>query len=122
VIDKVGALRERLRVRAPGTGGIVGKRRMEWMNGLCEQWSLEELALMDDDMMERLLDQGWDKGGKVPSFIAVGGTTAVAVSLDLWSHIKAWTTFENTVQVLSGVSLGAVCTYGIIQWLGRRRY
>jgi precorrin-2 dehydrogenase/sirohydrochlorin ferrochelatase len=118
VIDKVGALRERLRARAPGVGGAVGKKRMKWMIDVCERWSLEELALMDDGIMERLLDQGWDKGGKVPSFIAVGGTRAVTANL--WSQIKAWPSLENTAHVLLGVSLGAVCAYGIIQWFRRR--
>ena len=118
VIDKVGALRERLRARAPGVGGVLGKKRMEWMVSLCEQWSLEELALMDDDTMEKLLNQGWDRGGKVPSFITVGGTRAI--SRNFWSRINGWPTFENTAQLLSGVGLGAVCTYGITQWLKRR--
>ena len=117
-IDRVGALRERLRSRAPGVGGVVGKERMKWMVNVCEQWSLEELALMDDDVMERLLDQGWDKGGKVPPFVAVGGTRAV--SRNFWNQIKRWATLENTAQVLSGVSLGVICTYSIIQWFGRR--
>jgi len=118
VIDKVGALRERLRARAPGVGGVVGKERMKWMVNVCEQWSFEELALMDDDVMERLLDRGWDKGGKVPPFVAVGG--ARAASRNFWSQIKRWATLENTSQVLSGVSLGVICTYGVIRWFGRR--
>ncbi|KAF8589966.1 siroheme synthase [Ramaria rubella] len=59
-IEKVGLLRQKLRRRAPGVGGDLGKRRMKWMTGVCETWSLDELALLDEEAMERLLDDGWE--------------------------------------------------------------
>ncbi|KZT42011.1 siroheme synthase [Sistotremastrum suecicum HHB10207 ss-3] len=57
----VGRLRAKLRKRAPGVGGMLGKRRMGWMIKVSTQWSLEELAALDDLMMEKLLDEGWEK-------------------------------------------------------------
>ncbi|KAI0797736.1 putative NAD(P)-binding-domain-containing protein [Abortiporus biennis] len=64
-IEKVGELRSKLRERAPGVGGEVGKRRMRWMVDICNSWEMEELALLDHEMMLRLLDDGWEKN-KVP--------------------------------------------------------
>lgn len=60
-ITKVGQLRSKLRERAPGVGGEVGRKRMRWMIDICNAWEMEELALLDDDMINRLLDEGWDK-------------------------------------------------------------
>lgn len=61
-IDNVGVLRAKLRERAPGTGGDVGKKRMKWMVDVCNKWSLDDLALLDDRGIERMLDLGWEKG------------------------------------------------------------
>lgn len=61
-IDNVGALRAKLRERAPGIGGEVGKKRMKWMVDVCNKWSLDDLALLDDQGIERMLDLGWERG------------------------------------------------------------
>ncbi|KAF8337506.1 putative NAD(P)-binding-domain-containing protein, partial [Cantharellus anzutake] len=61
IVEKVGMLRERLRERAPGVGGEVSKKRMKWMVDLCNTWTLEELGLLDDRIMDTLLDEGWEK-------------------------------------------------------------
>ena len=61
-IENVGVLRAKLRERAPGIGGDVGKKRMRWMIDVCNQWSLDDLALLDDQGIERMLDLGWEKG------------------------------------------------------------
>ena len=71
-IEKVGELRTKLKERAPGVGGEVGKRRMRWMVDVCSSWGMDELALLDDKMMARLLDEGWEKN-QVPSLEDVGG-------------------------------------------------
>ncbi|CAE6537390.1 unnamed protein product [Rhizoctonia solani] len=73
-IRRVGILRARLRKRAPGVGGVLGKKRMRWMIKVCESWSFEQLAQLDDEKIERLLDEGWDKGLSVPSYEDLGGT------------------------------------------------
>ncbi|CCM03847.1 uncharacterized protein FIBRA_05996 [Fibroporia radiculosa] len=59
-IEKVGMLRSKLRERAPGVGGELGKRRMRWMVDVCTSWEMEELAMLDDEMMAQLLDDGWE--------------------------------------------------------------
>jgi len=60
-ITRVGELRAKLRERAPGVGGALGKKRMKWMIDICTSWEMEELASLDDDMIKTLLDEGWDK-------------------------------------------------------------
>lgn len=70
-ITKVGSLRNKLKERAPGVGGEVGKRRMRWMIDVCTAWEMEDLAALDDDMIARLIDDGWEKG-RVPSGAEVG--------------------------------------------------
>ncbi|KAH8102911.1 siroheme synthase [Cristinia sonorae] len=64
-VEKVGELRNKLRTRAPGVGGELGKRRMRWMVDVCNAWDIEDLAALDGDLMNRLLDDGWEKN-KVP--------------------------------------------------------
>lgn len=59
-IDKVGLVREKLKERAPGVGGDVSKRRMKWMVDLCTSWELDDLASLDDEQIEKLLDEGWE--------------------------------------------------------------
>jgi precorrin-2 dehydrogenase/sirohydrochlorin ferrochelatase len=60
-IEAVGALRGELRKRAPGTGGPLGQKRMEWMIGICDRWPLHSLGQMDPETRKWLLDEGWDK-------------------------------------------------------------
>ncbi|KAF8431805.1 siroheme synthase [Boletus edulis BED1] len=71
-IQKVGELRTRLRERAPGVGGQVSKRRMKWMVDVCTSWEMEELATLNEEMMKRLLDDGWEKNA-IPRPETVGG-------------------------------------------------
>ncbi|KAG8733869.1 Bifunctional dehydrogenase and ferrochelatase [Ceratobasidium sp. 423] len=73
-IRRVGILRARLRRRAPGVGGPLGKKRMRWVVKVCESWSFEQLAQLDDEKIERLLNEGWDKDLSVPSYEDLGGT------------------------------------------------
>ncbi|KAG6898335.1 hypothetical protein C0992_009010 [Termitomyces sp. T32_za158] len=71
-ITKVGKLRAQLKIRAPGVGGEVGKKRMKWMTDVCNVWDMEELALLDDSMIQHLLDDGWGKNC-VPTFADLKG-------------------------------------------------
>jgi precorrin-2 dehydrogenase / sirohydrochlorin ferrochelatase len=71
-IDKVGRLREKLRVRAPGVGGKLGRDRMKWMIGICDTWDMEQLAELDEGAMDKLLDEGWDKK-TVPEYSQIMG-------------------------------------------------
>ncbi|KAF2771919.1 siroheme synthase [Teratosphaeria nubilosa] len=53
-ITKVGALRKKLRVVAPGEE--QGPKRMQWMSKVCVKWSLEDLCEMDEEDMNALLN------------------------------------------------------------------
>ena len=62
-IQKVGALRKKLRKIAPDDN--EGPKRMGWMSRVCETWSLEDLTSLTESDMEALL--GFYKPNKVPS-------------------------------------------------------
>ncbi|KAG0199093.1 hypothetical protein BGX28_007568 [Mortierella sp. GBA30] len=53
-IDQVGILRAKLRSLAPGPE--VGPKRMQWMSRVCEQWRMEDLAILDENSMQVVLD------------------------------------------------------------------
>ena len=65
-IERVGELRAKLRQRAPGIGGELGRERMKWMSSVCTQWRLDDLAQLDEKKMVKLLDEGWEKN-RVPT-------------------------------------------------------
>lgn len=71
-IQRVGELRAMLKERAPGVGGQVSKRRMKWMVDICTSWEMEELAALNEEMMKRLLDDGWENNA-IPRPEVVGG-------------------------------------------------
>lgn len=71
-IKKVGVLRAQLKERAPGVGGELGKKRMKWMIDLCTSWDMDDLALLDDDIIKKLLEDGWDRD-QVPKLEEIGG-------------------------------------------------
>jgi len=109
-VEKVGVLRSKLRERAPGVGGELGKRRMRWMIDVCTNWEMEDLALLDEDMMAKLLDDGWEKN-QVPRLEAVGGSKR---------RSSASTHKTASVWLLSAAafSAGAACTAAV--FLARR--
>ncbi|KAH8423722.1 bifunctional precorrin-2 dehydrogenase/sirohydrochlorin ferrochelatase MET8 [Aspergillus melleus] len=61
-IDNVGKLRKKLREVAPQAE--EGPKRMKWMSGVCESWSLDDLVRMNDQDMDGLLAHY--KSGKIP--------------------------------------------------------
>ncbi|KAJ8519471.1 hypothetical protein ONZ45_g3594 [Pleurotus djamor] len=71
-VRKAGILRTQLKERAPGVGGEIGKRRMRWMIDICNAWEMEDFTVLDDDLMKRLLDEGWEKN-RVPRLEDIGG-------------------------------------------------
>jgi precorrin-2 dehydrogenase/sirohydrochlorin ferrochelatase len=79
-ITKIGQLRNKLKERAPGVGGQLGRQRMKWMTALCNSWDMEDFTILDDAMMEKLLDEGWNKNQRVPALQEIGV-----------SHVKKWT-------------------------------
>jgi len=66
-IENAGKLRARLRERAPGVGGRLGQKRMKWVTDVCEAWSFAQLASLEDEEIDVLLDEGWEKG-RVPKY------------------------------------------------------
>ncbi|KAL9637304.1 MAG: hypothetical protein Q9204_001931 [Flavoplaca sp. TL-2023a] len=62
-IQKVGMLRRKLRKVAPGAE--EGPKRMQWMSKVCESWSLDDLVVMEEEDMEKLL--GFYPPSEVPS-------------------------------------------------------
>ncbi len=66
-ITKVGQLRSKLKERAPGVGGSLGRERMKWMSTLCNTWEMEDFMHLDNTMMDKLLDEGWNEDKRVPT-------------------------------------------------------
>lgn len=110
-ITKVGELRERLKVRAPGVGGALGKRRMKWMTSLCNSWALEDLVLLDGEMMEKLLDEGWEID-HVPTPVALGARRQSSISRIISKH-------DATYGPAIGFAVGVLCATVVI--MSRRR-
>lgn len=98
-IENVGVLRAKLRERAPGTGGDVGKKRMKWMIDVCNRWSLDDLALLDDQGIERMLDLGWENG-------TVISTSEAGIPPP--SRLKLP---EGTLPAVAGFLAGSLLTY-----------
>ncbi|KAJ7581212.1 siroheme synthase [Mycena floridula] len=71
-LTNVGILRERLKQRAPGVGGSIGRKRMKWMSQLCDSWDLQQFASLNDSLQTKLLDEGWDNN-TVPTFQELSG-------------------------------------------------
>ncbi|KAJ3732280.1 siroheme synthase [Lentinula guzmanii] len=66
-LSKIGMLRAELKKRVPDIGGAVGRKRMKWMSKICNDWPLIDFTLLDDAMIHKLLDEGWEKN-RVPTF------------------------------------------------------
>lgn len=111
-ILKIGQLRNLLKERAPGIGGALGKRRMKWMTALCNEWNMEDMALLDVEMMSRLLDEGWERD-RVPTLEEVGGRR---VDVPSPQHPRV----QNLlIPSAVGFAAGALCT--VLLALYRRR-
>ncbi|KAJ4487839.1 siroheme synthase [Lentinula aciculospora] len=66
-ISKIGQLRAELKQRVPEIGGPVGRKRMRWMSKICNDWPMIDFTLLDDAMIQKILDEGWEKD-RVPTF------------------------------------------------------
>ena len=60
-IAQVGALRKRLRRKAPGKGVGDIEKRMAWMSRVCDEWSADDFNNMDEGDMEELV-VGYEEG------------------------------------------------------------
>jgi precorrin-2 dehydrogenase/sirohydrochlorin ferrochelatase len=112
-IERVGALRAKLRERAPGVGGELGKMRMRWMIRVCTSWDMEDLANIDEDMIQRLLDDGWEKN-RVPTVEEAGGAKVPKP----WAH-----SFSGLVApVALGFIAGSICSSIVFFAASRRMF
>jgi precorrin-2 dehydrogenase/sirohydrochlorin ferrochelatase len=112
-ILRVGQLRSRLRLMAPGTGGELGQRRMKWMIGVCDNWSLDELSAMSEEMMEEVL-KGWEKG-EVKGYNevgAAGGCPWYRMEKVVGPYVEAFGPWAG------GFALGAVVSLGLAKKFG----
>ena len=102
---RVGALRAKLKERAPGVGGELGKKRMRWMSRVCETWSLEELGSLDDGDVGRLLDEGWERNRvPAPAEILKG-----SVGPSWWKGVKsAGALSTSVVSFMAGIVFARV--------------
>jgi precorrin-2 dehydrogenase/sirohydrochlorin ferrochelatase len=105
-IKGVGALRGDLRKRAPGVGGPLGQRRMDWMIGICDEWGMAKMAEFNDEgLRKKVLDEGWDKEKIIkPSDMGVGYN---------WDGVKQVLTSTWAVSLgtlTSGLAIGSIAT------------
>ena len=103
-ITKVGELRSQLKERAPGVGGEIGKKRMQWMIDVCTSWEMDDLALLDDAVIKKLLDDGWDKN-RVPKLHEVGGKRRKGPSL---TSIANSTLIPLTLSFIAGAAVASL--------------
>jgi precorrin-2 dehydrogenase/sirohydrochlorin ferrochelatase len=114
-VERVGWLRTRLRERAPGIGGPLGRRRMKWMVKVCTSWRLEDLAELDENMIKKLLDMGWEKR-KVPTFREVGGTRRL---LQIpWTSFSLLTVFAFLIGALFAMFVQLYFTHAFTSLFG----
>ena len=109
-VEKVGELRTKLRDRAPGVGGELGKRRMRWMVDVCNAWDIEDLAALDEEMMLKLLDDGWEKN-KVPKPAEVGFDKekyAASKAITSSSYALSDAVLPSALGFLAGIAATAV--------------
>ncbi|CED82489.1 siroheme synthase [Phaffia rhodozyma] len=108
-ILKTGQLRAELRKIAPGVGGPLGARRMSWMIDVCDTWSLDELAEMDEPMMRAVLG-GWESGEiRAWEDVAYGDSTWGKLRAKSWKTGKRLTSWlGGTLPVLGGITVGVV--------------
>lgn len=104
-IENVGKLRMKLRRKAPGMGGDLGRRRMQWMTTVCTKWSFDELAALDDAAMDRLLDEDWEKNSTPKP---VSRTTSKSSS-PLLSDVA----IASTIGFVAGITAAAVSFLGL---------
>ncbi|WWC91127.1 uncharacterized protein L201_006068 [Kwoniella dendrophila CBS 6074] len=65
-VKGIGLLRSDLRKRAPGVGGELGQKRMDWMKDICDKWGLDKMKQFnDDDLRNQILDQGWENDRQI---------------------------------------------------------
>ncbi|KAJ6597011.1 siroheme synthase [Mycena vulgaris] len=117
-IERVGALRAQLKERAPGVGGALGRKRMKWMSEVCNTWEVDELTQLDDVIITKLLDDGWEKNG-VPTLDQLKGRKRNRPRPSQSSHSNQSSNLNHWLPAIGSFALGAVCT--TLVFLARKR-
>ncbi|KAJ6623531.1 siroheme synthase [Mycena sp. CBHHK59/15] len=114
-IERVGLLRAQLKERAPGVGGAVGRKRMKWMTEVCNSWEIDELTQLDEAIITKLLDDGWNNNC-VPTLEQLNGNP-----LRNRQHNSQSTTatYAEWLPVIGSFFLGASCT--ALAFMSRKR-
>ncbi|KAJ7449929.1 siroheme synthase [Mycena latifolia] len=115
-IERVGVLRNQLKERAPGVGGALGRKRMKWMSEVCNTWEVDELTQLDDVIITKLLDEGWEKNG-VPTLDQLKGQQKRKGPRP--SNFNQSSNFSQWLPTIGSFALGAVCTTLVL--LARKR-
>lgn len=66
-IERVGALRKMVRQQDPAQSSV--SRRMTWMSKVCEHWSLSQLATLDQEAMDKLMEWYHQDKDPLPSWL-----------------------------------------------------
>jgi hypothetical protein len=86
---------------------------MKWMIGVCDNWSLDELSAMSEEMMEEVL-KGWEKG-EVKGYNevgAAGGCPWYRMEKVVGPYVEAFGPWAG------GFALGAVVSLGLAKKFG----
>ncbi|KAJ7046917.1 siroheme synthase [Mycena alexandri] len=111
-IERVGVLRAQLKERVPGVGGALGRKRMKWMSEVCNTWEVDELMQLDDAIIKKLLDEGWEKDC-VPTLAQLKGQRKRNTSRRAGSAI-APADSSQWLPMIGSFALGATCTMLIV--------
>ncbi|KAJ6547686.1 siroheme synthase [Mycena capillaripes] len=112
-IERVGVLRAQLKERAPGVGGALGRKRMKWMSEVCNVWEIDELMQLDDALITRLLDEGWENNCVPTLDLLKGRPKQNHPRKTQFSYSSEW------LPMTVSFALGAVCT--TLVFLSRRK-
>lgn len=112
-IAGVGALRGELRKKAPGVGGELGQQRMQWMIGMCDSWSLDQMGdFRNETLRTKVLEKGWDQGRKVIGPYDVDSCPSLRAERVIGNFCTSYLGgFAGISGFLGGAMLGSVAAF-----------
>lgn len=114
-IEKIGKLRVQLKERAPGVGGAIGRKRMRWMTQLCNSWEMVDFTQLDDSMIQKLLDEGWQKD-RIPTIETLGGKPVPPSSPSPYTHWTSTYITSSAIPWSVGLITAAVFSFAYIKY------
>lgn len=117
-IEGVGKLRADLRKVAPGVGGELGQRRMKWMIGVCDAWSLDQMGQLRDEGVRKEVLEGWEEGKVVkPEDVGKGRGALDRMRVRIAGVSLDKGTLSGLLGFVSGVTVTGL---GAMVWARRR--